>query len=58
MELWNLGDLCNYVGPVESFGVLEQLLRALEQLHTTTLRGEPLNRFLCYFLVKLLSPHN
>jgi hypothetical protein len=58
MELWNLGDLCSYVGVVESFGALEQLCRALEQLHTTTLRGEPFNYSLCFFGVKLLCPHN
>ncbi len=43
MELWNSRDLCRSAGAVESIGALEQLWRALEQLQTTTLRGEPLN---------------
>jgi hypothetical protein len=49
MELWNWGDICSCVRAVESFGALEQLWRVLEQLHTTTLKGEPLNCSLCFF---------
>ncbi len=52
MELWNSGDLCNYVGAVESIGAARE---SVEQLQTTTLRGEPLNCSLGFFFDVALS---